>query len=53
MRDRSNVPNSVYEWSGYATGTVNATADGLNRDAALAALANGYDRGESGDAYHV
>ena len=44
MRGRNNVPNGVYEWSGYATGTVNATADGLNRDAALAALTNGYDR---------
>jgi RHS repeat-associated protein len=36
--------NAIYEWPGYGTGTTNATADGLNRDSAIAALTDGYDR---------
>lgn len=36
--------NAAYEWAGYATGTINLTADGLNRDGAIAALTDGYDR---------
>ncbi len=43
LQSRSS-DNSSYEWAGYATATTNSTADGLNRDAAIAALNDGYDR---------
>ena len=35
--------NSAYDWPGPTSGTLNNTYDGLNRDAALAALPDGYD----------
>ena len=35
--------NALYEWSKPAAATVNKTYDGLNRDAGLAALSDGYD----------
>lgn len=37
------LSNNLYAWSGHPTGTKNTTADGLNRDADIAAVAGGYD----------
>ncbi len=38
-----SLSNPLYAWSGYPSGTKNTTADGLNRDADIAAVAGGYD----------
>ncbi|MDR3506428.1 MAG: RHS repeat-associated core domain-containing protein, partial [Caulobacteraceae bacterium] len=39
--------NSVYDWTNFTAGTTNKTADGLNRDASITALSDGYDHNGS------